>query len=82
MTQLPDTNLTLLGNLEVLLAAKHYSLQHLMGRHMGLEVSRIPKFAHQFTKPLYQEEHDIPWWPADSSVVFLLQEIITQRWNV
>lgn len=47
------SNFTLLGNLEVLLAAKHHSLQHLMGRHVGLEVSRIPKFAHQFTKPLH-----------------------------
>lgn len=53
-----------------------------MGRHVGLEVSRIPKFAHQLTKPLHQEEHDVPWWPADPPVVFLLQEVISQRWNI
>lgn len=77
-----NTNLTLLGNLEVLLAAKHHSLQHLMGRHVSLEVSWIPKFAHQLTKPLHQEEHDVPWWSADSPVVFLLQEVVSQWWNI
>lgn len=73
---------TLLCNLEVLLAAQHYSLQHLVGRHMGLKVSWIPKFAHQLTKPLHQEKHDVSRGPADSSVVFLLQEVISQRWNI
>lgn len=75
-------SITLLGNLEVLLAAQHHSLQHLMGRHVCLEVSRIPKFAHQLTKPLDQEDHDVPRWPADSLVVFLLQEVVSQRWYI
>lgn len=73
---------TLLGNLEVLLAAKHHSLQHLMGRHMGLEVSRIPEFTHKLPKPLHQKDHDVARWPADSLVVFLLQEVVPQRWNI
>lgn len=77
-----NINLTLLSNLEVLLAAQHHSLQHLMGRHVGLEVSWIPKFSHQLTKPLHQEEHDVPRWPADSSIVFLFQEVVSQRWNI
>lgn len=74
--------LTLFGNLEILLAAEHHSLQHLMGRNVSLEVSGIPKFAHELAKPLHQEEHDVPWWSADCSVVFLLQEIVPQRWNI
>lgn len=53
-----------------------------MRRHVGLEVSWIPKFAHQLTKSLHQEEHDVSWWPADSSVVFLLQEVVSQRWDI
>lgn len=74
--------ITLLCNLEGLLAAQHYSLQHLMGRHMGFKVPRVPKFAHQLTKPLHQEKHDVTWWPSDLPVVLLLQKIVSQRWYV
>lgn len=69
---------TLLGDLEVLLAAQDYCLQHLMGRHVSLEISRIPKFTHELAKPLHQQEHDVAGWPADSPVVLLLQEIVPQ----
>ena len=72
----------MLGDLEVLLAAQHHGLQHLVGRHMGLEVSGVPKFAHQLAKPLHEQEHDVAGWPADSSVVFLFQEIVPQWRNI
>lgn len=75
-------DITLLGNLEVLLAAEHHSLQHLVWRNVGLEVSGIPKLAHKFAKPLHQKEHDISRWPADLFVVLLLQKEVSQRWNV
>lgn len=73
--------ITLLGNLEVLLAAEHHSLQHLVWRNVGLEVSGIPKLAHKFAKPLHQKEHNISRGPADPLVV-LLQKEVSQRWNV
>lgn len=69
---------TLLGDLEVFLAAQHHGLQHLMGRHVGLEVSRIPKFTHQLPKPLHQQKHDVARRPADVPVVFLFQEVVPQ----
>lgn len=75
-------DITLLGNLEVLFAAEHHSLQHLVRRNVGLEVSGIPKLAHKFAKPLHQKEHDISRWPADLLVVLLLQKEVSQRWNV
>lgn len=75
-------SITLLGNLEVLLAAEHHSLEHLMGRNVGLEVSGIPKLPHKLSEPLHQEEHDVPGWPADSLVVLLLQKEVSQRRNV
>lgn len=68
--------------MEVLLAAEHHSLQHLVWRNMGLEVSGIPKLTHKLPKPLHQKEHDIPRWPADSLVVLLLQKEVSQRWNI
>lgn len=69
---------TLLGDLEVFLAAQHHGLQHLMRRHVGLEVSRIPKLTHQLPKPLHQQKHDVARRPADPPVVFLFQEVVPQ----
>lgn len=82
MSCLKFSTITLLGNLEVLLAAQHHGLQHLVGRHVGLEVSRIPKFTHELPEPLHQQKHDVSWWPADPPVVFLLQEVVPQGRNV
>lgn len=77
-----DTAPTLLGDLEVLVAAQHHGLEHLVGGHMGLEVPWIPKFAHELAKALHQEEHDVSWRSADCSVVLFLQEVVSQGGNV
>lgn len=73
---------TLLGDLEGLLAAQHHSLQHLVRRHVGLEVPRVPQLAHELAKPLHQEEHDVARRPADAPVVLLLQEVVPQRGHI
>lgn len=73
---------TLLGDLEVFLAAQDYCLQHLMGRHVSLEVSWIPKLTHELAEPLHQQEHDVTGRPADSPVVLLFQEIVPQRRDI
>ncbi|KAG8141122.1 hypothetical protein E2320_006796, partial [Naja naja] len=73
----PDKSLpalTLLGDLEVLLAAQNHGLQHLMGGDVGLEVPGVPQLPHELPKPLDQQEHDVPWGAPDVLVVLLLQK--------
>ena len=39
------------GDLKSLLAAEDHRLQHLVRRHVSFEMTRIPQFPHQFSKP-------------------------------
>lgn len=68
----------MLGDLEVLLATQHYGLQHLVGRHVGLEVPGVPQLAHQLTESLHQQEHDVTRWPTDTAVILLFQKVVPQ----
>lgn len=70
--------LTLLGDLESLLTAQHHGLQHLMGGDMSFEVPWIPQLPHQLSKPLNQQEHDVPRRTPDVPVILFLQEVIPQ----
>lgn len=74
--------LTLLGDLERLLAAKDNSLKHLVGRDVCLEVSRVPELSHQLSKTLDQQEHDIPWRTLDVLVIVFFQEVVPKRRNI
>jgi len=46
----------LFSDLELLVAAAHDGLQHLMRTDMSLEVAWIPQLPQQLTKPLHQDE--------------------------
>lgn len=74
--------LTLLGDLKSLLAAKDDSLKHLVGRHMCLEISRVPELSHQLSKTLDQQEHDIPRRTLDVLIIVFFQEVVSERRNV
>lgn len=74
--------LTLLCDLEPLLAAQHHSLQHLMGRHVGLEVARVPQLADQLPKALHQQELLVAGWALDLAVVLFPQEVVPQWCHV
>lgn len=77
-----DLSLTLLGDLESLLAAKDNSLKHLMRRNVCLEVSGVPELSHQLSKTLDQQKHNIPWRALDVLIIVFLQEVVPKRRNI
>ena len=51
----------LLGDLELLLATKHYSLQHLVRTHVSFKVLHVPQLSDELSKPVLDNKTLAMW---------------------
>ena len=51
----------LLGDLELLLATKHYSLQHLVRANVSLKVLHVPQLSDELSEPVFDNKTLAMW---------------------